>query len=322
MQKADFGGGDRYHAIAFSIGNYAYAGTGTTSASDMDDMWRFDPTANTWTPIAPCPGGVRSGAVAFTINNLGYVALGDFQNDVEEYHPQTNTWQTKAPSPVSGYSSCAAVWNNKAYVGVGSGTSWAEFNPATNSWMMKATFPGAYRLGSGCFAYNGWVYIVSGTDWSQEFPDAFAYNPSTDQWVQVSNFPGQARHYFTCFAIGSRIYGGTGTSGTNYHDWWEYGELNGIDSHTQENGIRVFPNPVIDKAEFDFENSLTSQAIFTLYDLQGKKVRESIIEPSAFWMFNREDLDAGIYSYSIISENKNVSTASNEIIGRGKLVIQ
>jgi N-acetylneuraminic acid mutarotase len=301
MQRANFTPGPRYHAVSFGIGNYAYVATGSGNFGDNDDLWRYSPATNTWQIMSIVPGGARSGAVAFVINGKGYVALGDFQSDCEEYDPATNTWTTRATSIVSGYSSVAAVVNNKAYVGVGFGTSWAEFNPATNTWTMKATFPGAYRFGSGCFSYNGWVYVVSGSDWSQEFNDSYAYNPNTDQWVQVSDFPGQARHYFVCMNIGQRVYGGTGTSGTNYNDWWEYGDLAAGINENEENTLTVFPNPVQDEATFLFNTPFSGLSDFQLYDASGKLVRSEKIASCSSWEFFRGTLPAGNYSWTISS---------------------
>jgi N-acetylneuraminic acid mutarotase len=313
MQKANFAGGVRYHAVAFAIGNFAYVGTGTSTWNDNDDLWKYNPATNQWTLVSQVPGGVRSGAVAFTINGKGYIALGDYQTDVEEYNPATNSWITKATSIVGGYSSVAAVVNGKAYVGVGSGTSWAEFDPVANSWTMKATFPGISRFGSGCFAYNGWVYVVSGSDWVNEYPDAYAYNPATNTWVQVSDFPGQARHYFVCFNIDDRVYGGTGTSGTNYNDFWEYGNLSGVEE-TENSQVKIFPNPVIDRAEFDFATELSANADFQLMNASGQLVREEKISSVRNWIFERGDLAAGTYFYSI--------TSGNETKMNGKLILQ
>lgn len=314
MQKANYPTGGRYHSIAFSVGNYAYVGTGSDWNGDHDDMFRYSPATNLWTPIAPVPGGPRSGAVAFGLNGKGYVMLGDYQSDCWEYNPSTNTWTAKPNSIVSGYSSVGAVYNGKIYVGVGSGTTWAEFNPSNGVWTMKAPFPGLSRFGSGCFEYNGWIYVVSGSDWSQEFPDTYAYNPQTDQWVQVSDFPGQGRHYFTCFNIGNRAYGGTGTSGTNFNDFWEYGGLSAIADQPAKNDVKVFPNPVLDRAQFEFAETLKDDAVFSLADVQGKKIYEEKIPAGNSWVFERNGMAAGNYSWSVSS--------NNAVIANGKIIIQ
>ena len=42
LQKADFGGGTRFLAVGFSIGNYGYIGTGDAT-SNQNDFWQYDP---------------------------------------------------------------------------------------------------------------------------------------------------------------------------------------------------------------------------------------------------------------------------------------
>ncbi len=315
MQKANYPTGGRYHSIAFSIGNFAYVGTGSDWNGDHDDMWRYSPATNLWSPIANLPGGPRSGALAFSINGKGYVTLGDFQTDCWAYTPSANSWTAEPTCPIGGYSSVGAVYNGKAYVGVGSGSQWMSFDPVAHLWVILPSYPGPqYIFGSGCFAFDGWVYVVSGSNWSVEYPDTWAFNPATNVWVQISDFPGQARHYFTCFTIGARVYGGTGTSGTNFNDWWEFGTISNVEESNNENGVKVFPNPIIDRAEFDFKSELTKAAVFTLVDVQGKQIRETTIEPCTTWLFDRNEIAAGNYFYSISSENK--------IIAKGKLIIQ
>ncbi|CAN5274639.1 hypothetical protein BH09BAC5_BH09BAC5_15490 [soil metagenome] len=314
MQKANFPTGGRYHSIAFSIGNFAYVGTGSDWNGDHDDMWKYSPATNMWTPIPPCPGGVRSGAVAFTINGKGYVALGDYQQDCWQYDPNTNVWTVEPPALIGGYSSVVAVYNGKAYMGVGQGTSWQEFDPATQTWTMKATYPGLYRFGSGCFEYDGWIYVVSGSDWYNEYSDVYAFNPQTNIWVQVSDFPGQARHYFTCFKIGNRIFGGTGTNGTNFNDWWEFGNISAVNELSDETAVHVFPNPVVDIAEFDFQKDMNAIGDFTLTDLNGRKISNEIIPAGPNWIFHRNSISSGTYFYTITTENK--------ILATGKIILQ
>ena len=43
-KRADFGGLKRERAVAFSIGDYGYVGTGIDTAEIVhNDLWRFDP---------------------------------------------------------------------------------------------------------------------------------------------------------------------------------------------------------------------------------------------------------------------------------------
>jgi len=82
-RKADFGGGTRTLANAFSIGAYGYVGMGNDSlGSDQitynpqKDLWRYDPTTDTWTRQTDLPGSARWAATGFSVNGNGYIGLG------------------------------------------------------------------------------------------------------------------------------------------------------------------------------------------------------------------------------------------------------
>lgn len=67
---------ERYSAVAFQIGNYAYVGSGSDAYENpLTDFWRYDPSDDSWTEIVPLPIG-RVSAVAFAIDGTGYVGTG------------------------------------------------------------------------------------------------------------------------------------------------------------------------------------------------------------------------------------------------------
>lgn len=124
---ANFGGGDRRNAIAFVVDGKAYVGTGNTTdsfGSISDDLWEYDPNMDAWTPKASVPNP-RTLAVAFSINNRGYVALGygssNYVNNICEYNPTTNTFVTTGLTAMEGakQDGVAFAANNKAYIGLG-----------------------------------------------------------------------------------------------------------------------------------------------------------------------------------------------------------
>ena len=75
-QKANLSGAEREGAVAFSIGQFGYLGTGINTVGFLDDFWQYDPATDTWTQKANVPGGLRCHAVAFTIGNFGYIGTG------------------------------------------------------------------------------------------------------------------------------------------------------------------------------------------------------------------------------------------------------
>lgn len=96
-----FGGDKRRDATTFIIDDKVYLGTGLSNGSYVTDFWVFDPTTEVWTSLLDLDEEddysiVRSNAVGFTINGLGYLATGYYggaMSDVWEYDPLTDVWE-------------------------------------------------------------------------------------------------------------------------------------------------------------------------------------------------------------------------------------
>ncbi|OJJ19682.1 hypothetical protein BKI52_19310 [marine bacterium AO1-C] len=100
-QKKTFAGVDRTtETIFFTLNSKAYMGLGRTElnvSTGLDDLWEYDPTTDTWTQKANYPGGKRTAAVSFVIQDIAFVGLGTdvntiHQKDFWQYKPATNTW--------------------------------------------------------------------------------------------------------------------------------------------------------------------------------------------------------------------------------------
>lgn len=113
-QKANFGGGLRYHSIGFSIGSKGYVGMGREQSGNYEnDLWEFDPLANTWLQKSNSAGGNRRGAVAFVINNIAYVGSGEVQggavsNEFYAYDAAVDFWYPVATFPGTARTSAVA----------------------------------------------------------------------------------------------------------------------------------------------------------------------------------------------------------------------
>ena len=76
-KMSDFSGLKRERAVAFSIGDYGYIGTGIDTAEVVyNDLWKYDATLDAWSQVASLPGSVRRNAIAFSINDKGYIGTG------------------------------------------------------------------------------------------------------------------------------------------------------------------------------------------------------------------------------------------------------
>ena len=248
VKKADFGGLKRERAVAFSIGDFGYVGTGIdTNEVVHNDFWKYDPSLDSWTQVATLPGSVRRNAIAFAIHNKGYVGTGintvsssDFGatklSDFWEYDPSTNSWLQRANYPGGSgngvYFATGFSIDSKGYICGGKmGPNWYsnhlwEYKPSTNQWTQLTNFPGGvrYQLSSLSIDYKG--YVGLGTDNDLYRNDWWEFDASTNQWTQRSSLPASERASAVTFTLGQRGYVCMGTNGGLLDDLWEYDPFN------------------------------------------------------------------------------------------------
>ena len=125
----------------YVFGGYA------SGVGNRNDLWSYNPTANTWTNLNPSGGPAARyahSAVWDSTNSKMYV-FGGFttvaKNDLWSYTPATNTWAQLSPTGTipSARSGHSAVWNatnGKMYVfgGTVGGNELWTYTPATNAW--------------------------------------------------------------------------------------------------------------------------------------------------------------------------------------------
>jgi N-acetylneuraminic acid mutarotase len=241
-KKNDFGGLKRERAVAFTIGDYGYVGTGVDTAEIvMNDFWRYDPLSDSWTQQANVPGSARRDAVGFAIGGKGYIGTG-IDNDESfsgvklkdfwEYEPLFNAWVQIADFPGSGafgiYFATGFSVDSKGYVCGGkvgpntySNQLW-EYKPSINQWTQRANFPGGVRYQLSSFAVGYYAYVGLGANQDIFKKDFWKYNPGTNQWTQISDLPASERGAACTFSIGSRGFVCMGTDGGLLDDLWEY----------------------------------------------------------------------------------------------------
>ncbi len=227
-----FPGLGRTGAVAFSIGNFGYVGTGVdNNGTRLADFYQYNPATNTWKRIADFPGTPRRDAVGFAIGNLGYVATGfdgNQQKDAYSYDPATNTW-TKIASfgGVARSGAATFVIGTKAYVGCGNNNGvdqndfW-QFDQTTGIWTERTNFTDtalkrSYGVG---FAINGKGYFAGS---NAGIKSVYEYDPGTDTWTARADFGGVTRGYAVGWSIGNQGYLLTGANGPFlYDDIWSF----------------------------------------------------------------------------------------------------
>ena len=167
-KKSDFSGLKRSRAVAFSINDIGYVGTGVDTAEIVhNDFWQYDPTLDTWAQVADLPASVRRNAVGFAINNKGYVGTG----------------MDMAEASMSGSTTLNDFW---------------EYDPALNAWTQKANYPGGFGFGvyfATAFVSGSKGYVCCGKLGPNDYINQlWEYKPAIDQWAQLPGFPGGVRY--------------------------------------------------------------------------------------------------------------------------------
>lgn len=243
-KKADFPGLKRERAVAFSIGNYGYVGTGVDTAETvLADFWKYDPSNDTWMQIADIPGGRRRNAVAFTIGDFAYVGTGmdsvvattpgaQTLSDFWQFDPSNNSWTQKADYPGSFgngiYFATGFAIDSKGYVCCGkrgpnnySNQLW-EYKPSLDQWAQLPPFPGGVRYQLTSFVIGYKAYVGFGTDQDLYRKDLWEFDATTNQWTQKADFPASERASAMSFTIGQRGFVTMGANGGLLNDLWQY----------------------------------------------------------------------------------------------------
>jgi len=181
------------HAVVSQGGN-VYSFGGIVNNSAITNAYKYDPTTNTWTSIAPLPAarGWFSGASDGT---YVYLLGGVDQNfnttaTLWRYDPVSNTYNTSLPSyTIPTYFHASAYLNGKIYriagAAIGSDFHVEVYTIATNTWSMAANYPFAnHNLMAA--ALSGYVYAGGG---NASPGNAWRYDPNANTWTAIADLP-------------------------------------------------------------------------------------------------------------------------------------
>ena len=177
--------------FAASDGTFVYAGGGLGDVCTVhNDLVRYDPVADSWTPLPPSPDYYFA-APAVYFNGKIYIFGGydqTFQptNTTRIYDIVTNMWMpTGAPMPAA-LAEAAALWNGIVYIAGGSpdiGNSVVNtlyaYNIASNSWSTLAPMPqGLWLAGIGIMntATGASCTLPAGSDGHTQLNTLYIYD--------------------------------------------------------------------------------------------------------------------------------------------------
>jgi hypothetical protein len=248
VTESQLNGPARSEAVSFVINDFAYVGTGWDGLNTRySDFWRYDPVNNIWSQVVSMPAIAvpRSSAIAFAVNNLGYVGTGydgfNYLADFWQIDPALGVWTRKADfAGGARYEAVAFGLNNLGYAGTGFDGSNAlkdfySYDPSQDTWT-DVGFSGNKRYGAVTFTYQNKAYLVTGVNSGVMQTDFWVFNPASDsaKWSElrhISNYSSDsyddgyttiARWNGAAFVIPPYAYISTGENGVYYTYTWLY----------------------------------------------------------------------------------------------------
>lgn len=212
---ANYPGDSCRYAVAFTIDNVAYVGTGEDWDSNvLSDFYKFD--GKKWTQVASI-GQKRAQATAFVMTDpkdgkeYGYVfgGIGDSKavTFFQRYNPRNNTWE--------------------------------DLNRLADHTRQSFDDEYAGLSSKGCtsFVLNDRAYVTTGGISGYSVGNyTWEYNPEGDYWVQKNSFEGSQRKFAVSFVLENPVYGQvpyvttgmaqdvgpSGSTGTFFADTWYF----------------------------------------------------------------------------------------------------
>ena len=193
----------------YSVGGHnSITTTGVTTANG----YAYDPSANTWSPIAPAPQPLTGARAVFIDGTLyltgGYAGAGPGSAGIPSaavyaYHPGSDSWSQAASLPRPVEWAGTAVLDGQLYV-VGGCTSaspspWCSFgptldtvyryDPADNTWTRLADYP-VIASQEACAGIDGQVVCAGGyQDAVNGLTATYLYDPATNSWSKGADMP-------------------------------------------------------------------------------------------------------------------------------------
>jgi N-acetylneuraminic acid mutarotase len=202
----------------YVFGGFVKPEKGPTAWQPIDNVWEYDPTADSWKALAPLP--TKRGSPNAVVHNGKIYVIGGaglhpgsketslhparphrsmFTNEV--YDPATNTWETRQSMPTARNHAAAGIVGNKIYIIGGrigsafntfsSNTDIVEvYDPETDQWgRLLAPMP-TPRSAVAWGTYKGRIYVAggeerSGRPWQRTYRAVEAYDPATNLWTSL-----------------------------------------------------------------------------------------------------------------------------------------
>lgn len=178
--------------VSFTINNEAYVGLGKQESGYVEDengdfhrsyidttysdFYKYSPVTDTWTEIAPYPGGHRYYPLVFTDGKRAYLGLGS-----------------------DNYSSSSSYYYDDIYY----------YEPWTDSWKIMPDAVFSARRYTKAFQLNGSIYAGGGSYKENEsvtYLDFWKLDTTTLTWIRMNDLPEDMAGWRTSAYINDSLY--------------------------------------------------------------------------------------------------------------------
>ena len=201
----------------YVFGGFKYPDSGPAAWQPMDNVWEYDPGADTWKALTPLPTKRGSPNAVVANGKIHVIGGAGFHPGSKEtvvhparphrslgthevYDPASNTWETKQPMPTARNHAAAGFVSGKIYIiGGRIGSAFITrasnidivevYDVATDQWGdLKAPMPTG-RSASAWGVHKGLIYVAGGEQRTSQYQRTFraveAYNPANNRWTQL-----------------------------------------------------------------------------------------------------------------------------------------
>lgn len=201
----------------YIFGGFKYPDSGPAAWQPMDNVFEYDPAADTWKPLAPLPAKRGSPNAVVANGKIHIIGGAGFHPNSKEttvhparphrslgthevYDPASNTWETRQAMPTARNHAAAGFVAGKIYVIGGrigsafitraSNTDIVEvYDVATDQWGdLKARMP-TPRSATAWGVHRGLIYVAGGEQQTSQFQRTFraveAYDPANNRWTAL-----------------------------------------------------------------------------------------------------------------------------------------
>lgn len=287
-------GEERQYACGFSNHEFGFVFGGYSAGNFINDVWMYNPIANSWIEKTPLPSVGRSGSSVFVIEDTAYIVGGKTStnyatNEVWAYNMMTDTWIQKSDFPFGTIWRASATSSaNMGYLMFGKDANLSysntlfEYNASNDTWAMVSEFPLNGRIYSSLSFFNNTLLVIAGLDsLNNSYNDFWKFDLNTDAWIQLNSIPSSGRRGGISFVSNSAIYYSTGIDATNQRlkETWKNTNPLIIFDYESAN-VTLYPNPSSDYVYLHFTsnniNYESQEFKLAIYNTLGEIVQQRL----------------------------------------------